>query len=47
LGGGEFCLRRARWRDADDGSMLSREQLHLSAYVVRQIFAAAISRYHP
>jgi hypothetical protein len=45
LGGGEFCLRRAPWRDADGGGVLSREQLHLSAYVMRQIFAATVSRY--
>jgi hypothetical protein len=45
VGGGEFCLRRAPWRDADGGGVLSRQQLHPSAYVVRQIFAAAISRY--
>jgi hypothetical protein len=43
--GGEFCLRPTSWRDTDGGRALWGEQLHPSAYVVRQIFAGGVSRY--
>jgi hypothetical protein len=33
------------WRHADGGRTLESEQLHLSAYVVRQMFSEAVSRY--
>jgi len=43
--GSEFCLRLASRRDAGGGRAFYREQLRLSAYVVRQIFAGRDSRY--
>ena len=43
--GGEFCLRPASWHDTDGGRALYGEQLHPSAYVVRQMFAGRLPGY--